>query len=133
MENCLSCHFLCKTYPPHPFCVDAEERKGLAKYGRSHIQDDYSLSCYKGVWDEGVSPGIVSFDENFLILWRTGQCFWMKYHPGMQFPAADEMQKRLDSFAQLKRTNLYTQIGLWFAGLGLMLNAPWRIIFEFFK
>ncbi len=41
----------------------------------------------------------------------------------MMFAAADELQKREQERNELKRSNMYTRIGLMFAAGGLFLNA----------
>jgi hypothetical protein len=41
----------------------------------------------------------------------------------MLFQAAEELQKREQENEQLKRSNLYTRIGLWIAAIGLILSA----------
>ena len=41
----------------------------------------------------------------------------------MQFKAAEELQKREQENEQMKRSNLYTRIGLWIAAIGLIFSA----------
>ena len=41
----------------------------------------------------------------------------------MMFEAAKELQKREQENRQLKRSNMYTRIGLWVASLALLANA----------
>ncbi len=47
----------------------------------------------------------------------------MKYETGMLFPAADKLFRIRNENRQLKKSHIYTQIGLTVAGLGLVINA----------
>jgi hypothetical protein len=116
MKNiCANCHFLAKEYREQntgralSFSVSSDERN-KAKHGENEfIGDMYSLKCQMGVWDEGVSPG-------------------KEDNPSMLLDAAIELQKRQQENYQIKRSNMYTRIGLWIASGALVINAIIGII-----
>ena len=128
-RNCLNCHFFSKEHHPEhgegvfKFSLDLEERKRFKEDPVGFDRGWYSLSCYMGVWDEGVSR--VSSDEDTVLFSqeRGRSCFFFPYRKAMLFPAAVEMQKREETNWQLKTTHKFTVIGLWIAGVGLVLNA----------
>ena len=88
----------------------------------------YSLKCQMGVWDEGVSPGKEDRIERLTNVDRKDQCFFFPYNPSMLFDAAIELQKRQQANHQIKRSNMYTRIGLWIASGALVINAIIGII-----
>lgn len=128
-QICRNCHFLSKeirednTGRVLSFSVTASEREQAQHGNIDFIGDHYCLKCHHGVWDEGVSPG----KENRLkIVNETKgkrECFFWPYNSAMLFQAAEELQKREQENEQLKRSNLYTRIGLWIAAIGLILSA----------
>lgn len=128
-QICRNCHFLAKEIREDntgrflSFSVSASERKKAENGNIGFIPDHYSLKCHHGVWDEGVSP----VKENRLIIVtetkRKKKCFFWPYNPALLFKAAEELQKRDYENEQLKRSNLYTRIGLWIAAIGLVFGA----------
>jgi len=126
---CRNCHFLAKEFIEEntgrslTFSVSTEERKKAENGVINFVRERYCLKCHLGVWDEGVDPG----KENRLSIVneinRKGKCFFFPYDPGMLFKAAEELQRRQRENEQLKRSNLYTQIGLFIVALSLIINA----------
>ena len=95
-QCCQKCHFLEKAiYPriarndrtgrPYRYSWDQQERSQL------RIEDRYVAKCYKGVWDTGHTPKLKAKLPAFLQEPRN-DCFFFKYHPGMLFPAAEELR-----------------------------------------
>lgn len=126
---CRNCHFLAKEHREEntgrvlTFSASTSEREKAASDNIDFIADYYSLKCYLGVWDEGVNPGkdlrLKQVNEEN----RKNRCFFYPHDPSMMFEAAKELQKREQENRQLKRSNMYTRIGLWVASLALLVNA----------
>jgi len=128
-QVCQSCHFLSKEV--------REENTGralcfsLSQSDRSDVEgvaDHYSLKCWMDVWDEGVAPHPVSRTDTIAGTHREGRCFFFPYRSNMLFPAAREMQKRQEEHQQMKRSNLYTRIGLYIAAIALIFDAFVRLV-----
>ncbi len=128
-RNCINCQFFCKEHRPEhgedvfKFSLNEEERKRFKTDPIGFDRGWYSLSCYMGVWDESVSPVSATEDDVLFSRDRGRSCFFFTYRKSMLFPAAAEMQKREESNRQLKSSYKFTIIGLWIAGIGLLLNA----------
>lgn len=126
---CRHCHFLSKELRDRSsgavlvFSLSSQEREKAAAAPNEVIADCYSLNCRMGVWDEGVSGS--KDDRNTLInlTSRESRCFFFPYNSAMLFDAARELQKRADEHAQMKKSNFYTQIGLWIAAAALFIDA----------
>ncbi|CAH0354045.1 hypothetical protein AQB9606_03447 [Aquabacterium sp. CECT 9606] len=82
-----------------------------------------------GVWDEAVSGAAIDRQKVILQTERRRQCFHFPNHSGMLYQAAKELQRRQSENEQLKRSNLYTRVGLWVAAGALVLN----VVVEFLK
>jgi hypothetical protein len=76
-----------------------------------------------GVWDEGVAGSKGERNSIINLMPRNSGCFFFPHHPAMLFPAAQELQKRAEENSQLKRSNMYTRIGLWVAVGALAANT----------
>jgi hypothetical protein len=128
-RNCLNCHFLCNSHREDntgrelKFALTEDIRNSLEKDPVGYDRGWYSLQCHMGVWDEGVTPVAIEEDETLFTQARGHRCFFIPYRKSMLFPAAIEIQKREESNQQLKRSHTFTVIGLWLAGVGLILNA----------
>lgn len=128
-RHCLNCHFLCRSYREEN--TGRELKSSLNEEIRESLETDpvgydrgwYLLQCHMGVWDEGVSPVATAEDAVLFLQERGYSCFFIPYRKSMLFPAATEIQKREQENRQLKKTNTYTAIGLWLAGIGLILNG----------
>lgn len=119
---CRNCHFLAKAHRAengevHIFAWNENDRK------TGSVKELYSPNCYHGVWDAGIDPSLSDRFNDLLDENRRNFCFFIETHPGMSFQAAKVLQERRAENAQLKRSNLYTQIGLWIAALALIANA----------
>jgi hypothetical protein len=130
---CTNCHFFAKEYRDnrgdvHTYCVSKEEREKANQGKREFVCDMYSLNCQMGVWDEGVCPDMENRIHRVSKLKREGKCFFFSYDPGMLFKAAQELQKREQEYHQLKKSNMYTRLGLWLASGALLINAVIGII-----
>jgi len=65
---------------------------------------------------------------------RKGQCFFWPYDPNIKkFEAARELQKRDQENRELKRSLLYTRVGLWIAGIALIADVFLRVHLAWFK
>lgn len=82
-----------------------------------------------GVWDEGVAPHPAGREETILRMKRNDKCFFWPHQPNMLFKAAEVLQKREAEYEKMKRSNLYTRIGLWIAAIGLLFGAVARFLF----
>lgn len=128
-RNCLTCHFLCKEHREANtgralvFVLSPAERETLRADPDGFDRGWHALKCYMGVWDEGVAPIPKTEDGNLLSRPRGHSCFYFPHQSSMLLPAAVELQKRADSDRRLNTQYRYTVIGLWIAGIGLILNA----------
>jgi hypothetical protein len=108
---------------PLSFSLSLEERKVAESSPAEVVPTYYSLKCYMGVWDEGISSSSHERDSILNHISREGVCFFFPYHPAMLFDAARELQRRASDNQQMKRSNLYTRIGLWVAAGALAVSA----------
>lgn len=128
-KNCLNCHFFSKEYREEntgrvlSFVLNAKERESFKADPVGFDRGWYSLKCYMGVWDEGASPVAKSEDKILFAQDRGNNCFFLSYRESMLFPAAIELQRRNETNRQLKTSYKYTIIGLWIAGIGLLING----------
>jgi hypothetical protein len=76
-----------------------------------------------GVWDEGLDPAKEQRLYRVNEVNRRNKCFFFPHDTGMLFDAARELQKREQENRQLKKSNMFTRIGLWIAALALLANA----------
>jgi hypothetical protein len=124
---CRNCHFLAKrednTGRPLTFALTEAERLAVESDPDHAIKDHFSIKCQLGVWDEGVAKPTDSRDVTLNKVQRKNACFFFPYHPAMLFEAAKELQARQDENRQLKRSNMYTRIGLWIAAGALAVDA----------
>ena len=120
-KKCINCHFLTKEADGHKNTVNADERKKALNGNNEFINTNYSLNCYMGVWDEGV------FNDNNRInriaKSKRLNCFFYPHQPDMLFKAAMELQKRDQEHKELKRSYLYTRIGLLLATGSLLVMS----------
>ena len=137
-RNCLNCHFFCKEYHEDNtgrvlvFSLRPGERELFTSDPVGFERGWHSLKCHMGVWDEGVSPVSSSEDKILFSQDRGNDCFFIPYKESMLLPAAVELQKRADANRQLKVSHRLTIIGLWIAGLGLLINGI-VALYEAFK
>lgn len=130
-QVCQNCHFLAKetreeqSGHTYTLSLTRNERQDL-----SLITTHYSLKCWMKVWDEGVAPHPTNRADTISAASRTNKCFFWPYQPNMQFDAGKELQARAEEHRQMKRSNLYTRIGLWIAAIGLFFDAIVRLIFK---
>ena len=126
---CRRCHFLCKEHREEntgrvlAFSLSQQEREKAESAPQEMIATYYSLNCHMGVWDEGVSGSTQDRNSTVNLVPRASACFFFPYHPAMLFDAARELQKRGAEYEEMKRSNLYTRIGLWVAAGALAVNA----------
>jgi hypothetical protein len=127
-EICRNCHFLAKevregTGRVLTSSVSTNERVAAKAGEIDFLKSYFGLKCQMGVWDEGVAPGKEDRLERVNITNRADKCFFFPYDPSMMFPAAEELQKRSQENRNLKKSNMYTRVGLWIAALALLINA----------
>lgn len=69
--------------------------------------EDEALSCYRGIWDEGVGFPESSKNEQVSKIRRNGRCYYFPYQPGMLLPAAERVQEsRLVQNRELQKVRL---------------------------
>jgi hypothetical protein len=125
---CRHCHFLAKEHRDetgrvYSCSLSQEEREKLQETPEEAVSGYYTMNCHMGVWDEGVGGSKEERNSIINLISRDSDCFFFPYHPAMLFPAAQELQKRAQEHSQLKRSNMYTRIGLWVAAGALAVNA----------
>lgn len=126
---CRNCHFLAEdtrdsnTGTPIVFSLNKHERKSLESFPDDAVPEYYALNCHMGVWDEGVSGSSKERDTIINRTKRNTNCFFFPYYPAMLFAAAKELQKREADNEKIRRSNMYTRIGLFVAAGALCVNA----------
>ncbi len=97
-KTCATCHFFVRTHlsdRTQPFTLDVSGANRLrAKAGSLSWQREYeSLSCHKGVWDEGLGIHGEDLLKQISQVRRNGKCFYFEHSPGMLLPAAEKLQE----------------------------------------
>lgn len=126
---CLDCHFLMKESRDGKFLLTTRERQSIQERDYHWLHDTYSLACYFGVWDEGLSTSDKQ-DRNEVIVEtnRKGFCFFWRYRPGMLFPAAEVLQQREAATREADRDRRFTVVGLWLAAIALIVDVMIQIV-----
>ena len=124
---CKNCHFLVKEHRDptggiYRFSWNKRERSDL------RVDEQYAANCFQGIWDTGVDPSLNKRLPEILNKQRRDDCFFIEPQEGMLFAAALELHK----IRNLKKSYLYTQIGLWIAAIGLVLNLLYSILKDLF-
>lgn len=134
---CANCHFL-KLYGG----IEGSIQKNPDDKARNSIRngdfdvvtkftDEMELvfECYHKVWSEGYNSG-KGFDRskearqkeiNETLRKGKNLCFFFEYRPGMLYPAAIELQKRLYELKQASIDRRYTTISLLIAAGALIV------------
>ena len=127
--SCRNCHFLAKSY--------RADNGALQTYSWSEKDrasgvplDHYTPHCYFSVWDIGIKHTLADSLNDIIDENRKRTCFFRPAQQGMSFEAAKILQEREAQNAQLRRSNLYTQIGLWIAALALVANVLVAVVAE---
>ncbi|HDI3235453.1 TPA: hypothetical protein PMB67_003489 [Vibrio cholerae] len=120
-KNCKNCHFLASEYNEFTNSFSLAERHDIEKVKGNPLKEHYVTKCHLGVWREGA---IRSADFYFnVVKVKRNNCFFYPYQENMLFEAAKTLQQRQQENAQLKRSNMYTTIGLFIAALGLLFDT----------
>ncbi|EGR1425936.1 hypothetical protein D8X77_22180 [Vibrio vulnificus] len=124
-KNCKNCHFLASEYSStgseFTNSFSLVQRDDIEKLKGNPLKGHYVAKCHLGVWREGAtqSPDFYSI----VVKAKRTNCFFYPYQENMLFKAAEKLQQRQQENAQLKRSNMYTRIGLFIAAIGLIFNA----------
>lgn len=106
---CRNCHFLSKEIPePNTgrhlaFTLSQWERDDFKKGNFNKINDNFSLRCHIGVWDEGAASIKDKREAIINKINREDKCFFYPYMPGMLFNPAEILQKRSQENKELKK------------------------------
>ena len=97
-HTCAGCHFFIRTHIQRDGKAFALEisavNRAKAKTGDLCWQREAeALSCYKGVWDEGLGVHETSKTEFISHVKRSGRCYYFAYQPGMLLPTAEKLQE----------------------------------------
>ncbi|MDF7809565.1 hypothetical protein P4E94_19160 [Pontiellaceae bacterium B12219] len=125
--NCKNCHFLARSYRA-PGGVEYLNSWSIEERESGTPHSDWSAQCALGVWDTGIDPRLNDSLHEILNKSRKNFCFHIEPHDGMSFEAARQLQAQRASNRDLKRSNMYTQIGLFIAGLALLANVIVEIL-----
>jgi hypothetical protein len=73
----------------------SREQRDLAQGGELAWQREYeSISCYRGIWDEGVGFSDSTKLDQMTKLERKNRCYFIPYQAGMLLPAAEKLQEK---------------------------------------
>lgn len=116
--------------------------KPLSKEQRERLkpQPGSVWGCYKRVWSTSYLPHdhdigaaeIEPFREQ-MEKNRKESCFFVEHQEGMEWPAAEDLQRLQYENRNLKRSYRHTLWGLGIAGVGLVVNAFFQVLNFFFK
>ena len=133
-KTCVGCHFLATELPQNAtgtaftFTLSEEDRRATQERGFPDLQEMYILKCHMGVWDQGLGLAREELAKRILQGGRESACFFFPFRKGMMMPAAVELQQREAQNRELKRSHLYTRIGLWIAALALAVSAVLQFV-----
>jgi hypothetical protein len=124
---CVNCHFLVVA-DPNGYVVGNDRRARIRKRDYLWLDSGF-LACDFGVWHEGMGQPTDSDHRHTTIVTtnRKDFCFFWKYHPGMQSPAAKELQKREADNREASRDRRLTVIGLWVATIALVVDTLMQV------
>ncbi len=130
MNNCLGCIFLKKSSSfsaDVPFShAERDEIKSKNKIPNSIKGPNlhYSILCHRGVWkdefhdEESLLNAIININRAD----KDNPCFYYPYRPEMNFDGAINLQEQEMKNKILKKQFKFSTIGLWIAGISLLLN-----------
>ena len=126
---CTNCHFFGKGHSEKSadegvnLFVSNDEREMASSGKKEFTKPYYSVRCLMGVWDERFNEKGEDLNHLVAIINRNDKCFFFPYDEGMMLEAAKELQKRKQEYSQLRRSNMYTRIGLFIAAFALVANV----------
>ena len=120
-HSCINCHFFVKDCGDAIEIIRNDERDLILKNDFSLINAPYYLRCHFGVWrDRGHK---LKNKYEVIIQPNRNNCFFWKFRPGMELPAAEILQKKEELFRETSKDRRYTIIGLWIAAIALSISA----------
>ena len=127
---CLNCHFFSCAY------VTGGGREIIKPWSQENRDDrhliDFSFEfddiCAKGVWNTAFDHDLKPHVETIIKDDRKDECFFIEYREWMTIKTASELQRIRNENRHLKRSYLYTLIGLWLAGLAIAANVIVEIV-----
>ena len=122
-HSCSDCHFFVKTShiagEHHPFAATESERRSAKRGDFSWVRDIDSLSCWRGVWDEGLQsdpsnrPSVVSTKRK--------KCFFWPYQAGALLQAVEELQARDVQSREAGKSRFIAWIAIGIAGTSMLV------------
>lgn len=132
MPTCKTCHFLAKERnvgaQNFKFSLSIDERNSIDTAIHPELLSSSSICCHMGVWDSGVSPSSKDTTKQISLKRNKIDCFYIEHKPSMLFPAAETLQKRQQETEYLKKSNMYTRIGLYIAAGALVINSAYELL-----
>ena len=136
-HNCRACHFMASDLNMGgtiPKTLSKEQRELLEP------QSGSVWGCYKRVWSTSSLPQDHSIGaaekrsfKDKMLEDRRESCFFVEYQEGMEWPAAEDLQRLQYENRHLKRSYRYSLWGLIIAGIGLVIGAFFQAANFFFK
>jgi hypothetical protein len=113
--TCSDCHFFVKTSHvagDHHVFVATESERTAAKGGDfGWVRDIDSLSCWRGVWDEGVRSD-PSERTSVVVSTRRSRCFFWPHEAGAQLQTVQELQERAAQSREASKSRLIAWIAV---------------------
>ena len=126
-QACIDCHYFHKSYRDD---IGQEIKLEITKEMREKVRnDDYSwrlpdvsMSCYKGVWDQGHNFSLVTATDLICSEERKNRCYFWKHMPGTFLPTAVDLQKRQEEMQSKSRRYRLAILGLALTVVGLLIK-----------
>ena len=136
-HNCRDCHFMASDLN-----MGGTIPKTLSKEQRELVepQSGSTWGCYKRVWstsslpqDHSIGAAEKGAFKVQMLKDRRESCFFVEYQKGMEWPAAEDLQRLQYENRNLKKSFRNAKYALWVAVAGLMINALVGAANFFFK
>ena len=106
-----------------PFLISKQDRDKIRSDGFRAF-DSYALSCYKGVWDEGIGYDGDKYDYLYKTIIeenrgrgaenvRGNSCFYFEFQGYMSLISAEELEKRETIQKEAKADRKWIKRGVW--------------------
>ncbi|OBT08217.1 hypothetical protein A9267_10900 [Shewanella sp. UCD-FRSSP16_17] len=127
-QACINCHYFHKSYRDDngreiKLEITKEMREKTKNDDYSWRIPDVSMSCYKGVWDQGHNFSLDTATDLICNEERKNRCYFWKYMPGTFLPTAVDLQTRQEEMKSNSRGYRLAILGLVITVVGLLVKV----------